>query len=280
MRGRHMVMRQIAAVVLVAVATVSVGATTAVPASAAKKPQPTLTVLVTNDDGIMAPGIDAVVEALRTQKKTKVVVVAPAQNNSGVGEKYTPGGAPGGPAATASGFAATAVQGFPADAVDHALDVVEVTPDVVISGANHGQNMGTIVDVSGTVGAARQAARRGIPALAVSAQLGDDPDFATSARLAVEWLQENRTALAKASKAARKAGRGPLTEVTSINVPTCPGGVRGLTETVLAPEGTADPLVTLTPNCASTLTTFTSDAQAFNNGFATLTKVPVSPTRP
>jgi len=271
-------MRRVAAMALVAVTAVSVGAVTALPASAAK--QPTLTVLVTNDDGVTAPGIDAVVQALRTQKKTKVVVVAPAQNNSGAGEKYTPGGAPGAPGATASGYAATAVQGFPADSVDHALDVVKLTPDVVISGANHGQNMGTIVDVSGTVGAARQAARRGIPALAVSAQLGDNPDFTTSAQLAVEWLQENRAAIVKASKAAKKSGRAPLAEITSINVPTCTGGVRGLTETVLAPAGTTEPLVTLTPDCASTLTSFTSDAQAFNNGYAAQTKVPVAPTRP
>jgi 5'-nucleotidase len=273
MRGRHLVNRAVAGAALVA-AAVATGATGAAPAGAARKPAP-ITVLVTNDDGVSAPGIDAVVEALRAQKRTKVVVVAPAANNSGSGEKYTPGGAAGGPGTTASGYAATAVQGFPADAVDYALDVVEVEPDVVISGANHGQNMGTIVEISGTVGAARQAARRGIPALAVSAQLGDDPSFAEAGELAVAWLKERRAALVK-----RKASTTPLATIDSINVPSCPGGVRDLAETTLAPEGTTENLLSTTPDCASTVSTFTSDAQAFNNGYASLVEVPVAPTRP
>ena len=277
MRGRHLVSRRpIAALLLTA--SIAVPAATGTPAGAAaptKKAKPTITVLVTNDDGVAAPGIDAVVEALRQEKKTKVVVVAPATNQSGSGSKTTPGGAPGAPATTASGYEATAVTGFPADAVDHALDVLKVTPNVVISGSNSNQNLGTNSEVSGTVGAARQAARRGIPALAVSAQLGDDPDFPTSAELAVEWLREHRRALAKKSK----ADGTPLTEIESINVPTCPGGAKGPYETVLAPEGTTEPLVTADPvDCTSALTSFTSDAQAFNNGYASITKITVPAT--
>lgn len=233
-----------------------------------KKP-PRLTVLVTNDDGVAAPGIDAVVEALRDVKRTKIVVVAPADNNSGTGGRTTPGGVTGGPATTASGYKATAVQGFPADSVDYALDVLGLEPDVVISGANLGQNLGPISEVSGTVGAARQAARRGIPALAISQQIGDAPDFPTSARLAVEWLREHRKALAT------RTGDAPIATIDSINVPNCPGGrIRGLYETVLAPEGTPD-LVGETSNCASTATMFANDAEAFNNGYATLAEVPV-----
>jgi 5'-nucleotidase len=252
-------------------ATLSFG--TLAPAGAAKKP-PTLTVLVTNDDGVAAPGIDAVVEALRNEKKTKVVVVAPASNQTGAGGKYTPGGVTGGPATTASGYRATAVQGFPADAVDFALDDLELEPHVVISGTNYGQNPGPITEVSGTVGAARQAARRGIPALAISTMGGDAPDFSTSARVAVEWLRENRKALAK-----RKASTSPLAEIESINVPNCPGGnIRGLYETVLAPDNRVD-LLSVTPDCASTLAAPTSDAEAINHGFASITKVPVPAER-
>lgn len=275
MRGRHLVNRRTPLAVLLAVAIATMLAVgTALPAGAAKK-QPTITVLVTNDDGVAAPGIDAVVEALRKEKKVKVVVVAPAANQSGSGSKTTPGGAPGATATTASGYAATAVTGFPADSVNYALDVVKVKPHVVISGSNHGQNLGPISEVSGTVGAARQAARRGIPALAVSSQLGDNPDFATAAELAVEWLRENRKAFAKKPK----VDGTPLTEVESINVPTCPGGIKGLYDAVLAPEGTTEALVSGDPvNCASTVTSFTSDAQAFNNGWASLTKVTVPAT--
>ena len=56
-----------------------------------RRSPPTITVLVTNDDGVGAPGIDTLVEALRTQKNTKVVVVAPDTNKSGTGGKTTPG---------------------------------------------------------------------------------------------------------------------------------------------------------------------------------------------
>ncbi|MBM3659547.1 MAG: survival protein SurE [Actinobacteria bacterium] len=275
MRGRHLVKRSVplAAVLLAASIAAPVAAAPAGASAAGKKPKP-ITVLVTNDDGVAAPGMDAVVEALRTQKGVKVVVVAPATNQSGSGSKTTPGGAPGAPATTASGYEAYAVTGFPADAVNYAFDELGIQPNVVISGSNLGQNMGTISEISGTVGAARQAARRGIPALAVSSQIAN-PDFQTAAELAVEWLRENRKSFTKKAKVDGTA----RTEIESINVPTCPGGVKGLYETVLAPEGTTEPLVTGDPvNCASTLSTFTSDAQAFNNGWASIAKVTVPAT--
>ena len=62
--------------------------------------------LVTNDDGVAAPGIDALVEALRTVKNTKVVVVAPDANQSGTGGNTTPGTLPTAAATTASGYEA------------------------------------------------------------------------------------------------------------------------------------------------------------------------------
>lgn len=274
MRGRHLVKRSLpfAAVLL----ATSIAATPAGATAAAKKKQPEITVLVTNDDGIAAPGIDAIVETLRTQKGTKVVVVAPAENQSGAGSKSTPGGAPGAPGTTASGYAGHAVTGYPADSVNYAFDVLKVQPNVVISGSNSGQNMGFIADeVSGTVGAARQAARRGIPALAVSSQLGDNPDFATSAAMAVAWLKEHRAALAK-QKA--KVDGTALTQIDNLNVPTCPGGAKGPVDSVLAPKDSTDSLLSTTPDCASTLTKFTSDAQAFNNGWASITQVTVPAT--
>ena len=80
-----------ASVALLGLAAVTAGTiAVAPPAGAAKKPT-TITVLVTNDDGVSAPGIDALVQALRTSKNTKVVVVAPATNQSGTGGKTTPG---------------------------------------------------------------------------------------------------------------------------------------------------------------------------------------------
>ena len=273
MRGRHLVNGRTRRGALLATFTAVLALGAVTPASAAstaaRRPAP-LTILVTNDDGVAAPGIDALVEALRADRRNRVVVVAPADNKSGSGGRSTPGGAPGGPATTASGYAATAVQGYPVDAVDYAFDVQKVAPDVVISGANFGQNLGEIVEVSGTVGAAREGARRGVPALAVSAQLGR-PDFPTSARLTLDWLRAHRTALAKA----RRTARAPLTEIDSINVPTCPDGtIRGVFPTTLAPKGTPD-LANSTSTCTAPAGPPANDAAAFNAGYASLTKVPV-----
>ena len=121
-----------------------------------------LTVLVTNDDGIGAPGIDALVTALSAVDGLDIVVVAPAANQSGTSDKTTPGGASHADATTISGVAGTAVDGFPADSVNVALDELGITPDLVVSGINKGQNTGNLAYASGTVGAARTAARRGI----------------------------------------------------------------------------------------------------------------------
>ena len=195
-------------------------AVAASPADAAAKKPVALTVLVTNDDGVAAPGIDALVQALRAVKSTKVVVVAPATNQSGSAEKTTPGTLPTAPATTASGYTATAVTGYPADSVTAALDQLGVKPNVVFSGSNLGENLGTFTEVSGTVGAAKMAAQRGIPALAVSqgvAAVGSEPQFASSAKLAVAWLKSHRAALLKKPKVAPAS-------VEVLNVPNCPAG--------------------------------------------------------
>ena len=72
-----------------------------------------LEILVVNDDGYSAAGIDAVVEGLRTLPGVHIDVVAPATNQSGGGDKTTPGGVTGFAAQTQSGYPATAVNGYP-----------------------------------------------------------------------------------------------------------------------------------------------------------------------
>lgn len=184
-------------------------ATTAVPPTAAPTtaepatttpPEP-LRILVTNDDGVTAAGIDAVVTALTAMNGVEVTVIAPAENQSGTSDTKSDGALATQTAATASGYPAIAVAGFPADTVVFALDQggLAKPPHVVVSGVNAGQNMGPAVSASGTVGAAREAARHGIPALAVSAQLGADdsdaPDFAIGADAVVAWIEDHRDAL-------------------------------------------------------------------------------------
>ena len=222
-----------------------------------------LTVLVTNDDGYAAEGIDTVVEALRKLPDITLTVVAPAKNQSGTGGKTTPGALTATEQKTKSGFPATAVDGFPADSVNYALaNVLDAPPDLVVSGINEGQNLGPIASISGTVGAAEAAASKGIPALAASQGLGTPPDYASAADLVVEWVTGRRDALA-GGKAARV--------VVNLNVPTCPSGsLRGLKQVPLSTDGTG---IAPPPDCTSTVTDVTDDAAAFLVGFATATEL-------
>ncbi len=198
--------------------------TTSVPetTTTTEAPAEVLRILVTNDDGIESPGIDALVIALTALPDVEVTVVAPAENASGSGDMTTDQSVDGPLVATetttTSGYPATAIAGFPADSIVWAIDEggLAETPHVVVSGSNEGQNLGPIAEVSGTVGAARTAARRGIPALAVSQGLADAPDFPASVGPAAAWVSEHRAALLD--------GSADADVVTKIDAPTCIAG--------------------------------------------------------
>ena len=159
----------------------------------------TLRVLVTNDDGFSAPGIDAAVQALRTLPHTQVTVVAPFANQSGTGGKTTGGTLTVTSGQTASGYPAKAVHGYPADTIIWAIDDhgISFRPNLVVSGINFGQNIGPLASGSGTVGAAQAALARGIPALAVSQGIdnGGGPDFNQGAHQLLMWVKANRATL-------------------------------------------------------------------------------------
>jgi 5'-nucleotidase len=229
-------------------------------------PEP-LEILVTNDDGYAAPGIDAIAAALMKEPDVRVTVVAPAANQSGTGDKTTPGTLATQSVTTASGIPATSVAGFPADTVVLALDELGLEPDLVVSGVNFGQNIGPSVDISGTVGAGKQAVRRGIPALAVSQGLADQPDYASGVARALEWFRANRDDLAE-----------DPTAVANLNIPTCTSGTVGATLTVPVAAAFGDRNVSQSTCAASPppSATFADDVDAFINGYATLSAVPVS----
>jgi 5'-nucleotidase len=215
--------------------------TTVAPTTTTTVAEP-LRVLVTNDDGVGADGIDALVESLRKLPNTEVTVVAPAKNQSGSGGKTTPGALTATDAKTKSGYAAKAVDGFPADSVIWALDQdgISERPHVVLSGINEGQNVGLLVDISGTVGAARAAATRGIPALASSQGLAEPLDYPSGVKAVLTWLEEHRAELLARDTASTK----PAT-VTNMNIPTCPTGtpkpaIKVPADTTGAAMGTVD----------------------------------------
>jgi 5'-nucleotidase len=246
-------------------------ATTAAPAGP-------LRILVTNDDGYSAPGIDAVVQGLRTLPDVVVTVVAPLTNVSGTGGKTTPGSLSVTDVKTAGGYPAKAVAGYPADTVIWAVDQhgLAQKPQVVVSGVNFGQNLGTSTDISGTVGAARAAASRGIPALAASAGLAPPgvaaPDYADAVTQVEKWITRHRTALVGGQASS------PVL-LQNLNVPTCAPGttVRGLVTVPV--DLTATPAQQGAPaNCASTATDPAGDVPAFNEGFEPLSNLSVTPT--
>jgi 5'-nucleotidase len=223
-----------------------------------------LRILVTNDDGVSAPGIDALVNALRQLPDVDVTVVAPAENQSGTSMSLSEGQLTSAPATTASGGDALAVAGFPADSVKWALANLDTDFDLVVSGSNSGQNIGDFSALSGTVGAARFAAQQGIPAVAVSQGFvadGGEIVFDVSVAAAVEWIVANRGDY--------EAGTVSL---TSINSPTCQDGGRGV---ALVPLGVFDGRDALAFDCASVAENPVDDVDAFANGFTAITDLPI-----
>jgi 5'-nucleotidase len=144
-----------------------------------------LKILVSNDDGVHADGLWALVKELR--KIAKVTVVAPDRDQSGAGTsvtlrhplRITEIKSP------LDGVAAYSVEGTPADSVILALKLVlKDGVDLVVSGINEGPNLGDDVFISGTVGAAVQGYFYGIPAIAMSIAAFGSLHFDTGARLA------------------------------------------------------------------------------------------------
>lgn len=156
-------------------------------------------ILLTNDDGIYAPGLDAMRRAL--ERLGDVCVVAPAAEQSGVGHSITflsPLMAKevfdtqaGGRRERELGWA---VEGSPADCVKLALaKFCPRKPDLVVSGINGGLNVGINVLYSGTVAAATEAAVNGLPSLAVSLEYDEHALFDEAAEIAarvVEMMHE------------------------------------------------------------------------------------------
>jgi len=151
------------------------------------------TILLSNDDGFDAPGIRALIDALRPLGQ--VVVAAPSTEKSGIGhaltlrepvfvsERRQP-----------DGTVWYAIDGPPATCVRLAIEsLLPRRPHVVISGINRGDNLGATVYHSGTLGAAREAAIVGIPAIAVSIRGDDAKDYAAAADYIRQLVEQLRT---------------------------------------------------------------------------------------
>ena len=138
-------------------------------------------ILVTNDDGIRAPGLRALAEAL--QNLATVTIVAPSHERSAAAQSLTLRQPIYCDQLSEREYS---VEGTPADAMILAFHtLLKEKPDLVVSGVNPGGNLGENVYYSGTVGAAMEAAINGVPGVAISVAFrGKDFDFATAARFA------------------------------------------------------------------------------------------------
>jgi 5'-nucleotidase len=168
-------------------------------------------ILVTNDDGVMAPGIRAAAAALRDIGE--VVVAAPDRERSAAShsisldrplrvDEIEPG--------------TFAIDGTPVDCVYLALlHLVPRRPALVVSGINNGYNLGSDVFYSGTVAGAVEGALRGVPALAVSLERRRPQDFTHAAAflgaLAGELVRRGEGALPDASLLSVNVPPGPVT---------------------------------------------------------------------
>ena len=125
-------------------------------------------ILVTNDDGVRTPGIAALAQIL--QAIGTPIIVAPSENQSGKGHSIVTSEAVFREDVTLpNGLRAIGLTATPASAVNIALrNIVRPRPDLVIAGINRGHNLGLSAYLSGTVGAAREAAFHGVPAIAAS----------------------------------------------------------------------------------------------------------------
>lgn len=141
-------------------------------------------ILVSNDDGYLAAGINALANAL--SKVADIVVVAPDRNHSGASNSLT--------LHTPLRIHKVRedhyfVNGTPSDCVHLALSgFLDFEPDIVVSGVNHGANLGDDVIYSGTVAAAMEGRFLGFPAIAVSLVGHHAVHFDTAARVACELI--------------------------------------------------------------------------------------------
>ncbi|WP_153111432.1 5'/3'-nucleotidase SurE [Propionivibrio limicola] len=163
-------------------------------------------ILLSNDDGYFAPGIDFLARALA--EVAEITVVAPERDRSGASNSLTLD-RPLSLKRAANGY--YYVNGTPTDCVHLAVTgMLDQLPDMVVSGINHGANMGDDTIYSGTVAAATEGFLLGVPSIAVSLCSKAGAHFDTAARVALELVRTIQ----------RENVREPL--LLNVNVPDVP----------------------------------------------------------
>ena len=216
-----------------------------------------------SDDGVEAAGTDVIVQALSELENVEVTVVAPVEDTSGSGNNTTDNELVPTEAQTTSGHPAIEVDGLPADIVNWALDGgLDETPHLIVSGVNSAQTAGPVGVISGTVGAARTAPERGVPAISGSqAPLDRAHDYVVTVDALIAWVMEFRDRLTESTPEV-DSGEIPF---YAFNGPTCgaTGDPRGVVEVPVATESLADGTV----DCSRNAPEPTNDLEALVSGW-------------
>lgn len=186
-------------------------------------------ILVSNDDGYLAPGIVVLAESLSSL--AEVTVVAPDRDRSGASNSLTLK-LPLHLHRHSSGF--ISVEGTPTDCVHLALNgLLEELPDMVVSGINAGANLGNDVHYSGTVAAAMEGCFLGVPAIAVSLAANGKPrHYGTAAAVAKQLVAHLQSAPL------------PGDTILNVNVPDCPeADLQGMQITRLGNRHKSEPVI-------------------------------------
>jgi 5'-nucleotidase len=185
-------------------------------------------ILLSNDDGYFAPGLRHLAEALSAVGE--ITVVAPERDRSGASNSLTLD-RPLKLGKANNGY--FHINGTPTDCVHMAVTgLLDHLPDIVVSGINHGMNMGDDTVYSGTVAAATEGYLLGIPSIAVSLVTAGNNHFDTAARVALDIVKEFRDR--------------PFAEpiLLNVNVPDVPyDALKGREITRLGKRHKAEPIV-------------------------------------
>jgi len=186
-------------------------------------------ILVSNDDGYLAPGIIILAEKLQTITPN-VTIVAPERNRSASSSSLTLENPL---RLTQVSERVYYVDGTPTDSVHLAITgLLDKEPDMVVSGINNGANLGDDVIYSGTVAAAIEGRFLGLPAIAISLTSFEGKNYETAAHIACEVIQQLRQ------------HPMPSDTILNINVPDLPlSEIKGIKTTRLGSRHKAEPVV-------------------------------------
>lgn len=188
-------------------------------------------ILISNDDGYLAPGLLALADAMA--QIGEVVVVAPERNRSGASNALTLDKPL---SVSKAGDRVFFVDGTPSDCVHVALTaLLDYRPDLIVSGINQGQNMGDDTLYSGTVAAATEGFLFGIPSIAFSQSEKGWANIEDAARFALHMVRDKLALITEQTDAAF---------LLNVNIPNCAyHAIKGVQITRLGKRHQSEPVI-------------------------------------